>query len=271
MVVRAEEIGAGFRARRANREDRRPPSVSVVIPTLNEAENLPHVLPRIPEWVDEIVIVDGHSNDGTVSIASGYPRVRIVLAPDRGKGVALRKGFEAAVGDIIVAMDADGSTDPAEIPAFVGVLRSGADVAMGSRFACGGGTSDMELHRRLGNWMLTRVVRLAFGAEYSDLCYGYFAFWSDVLTRMDGDFTGFEVETVMHIRAVRAGLKVAEVPSFESRRIYGVSNLRTVRDGLRVGRSILREFRQHIRLSAPARREPDNMIDLVAWPRRSRA
>src|SRR5438132_917970 len=106
--------------------------VSVVIPTLNEAKNLPHVLPRIPTWVEEIIIVDGHSTDDTIDVArTCRPDVRIEIVSARGKGVALRAGFKAAVGDIIVALDADGSTDPAEMPAFVGVLMSGADVAVG--------------------------------------------------------------------------------------------------------------------------------------------
>jgi glycosyltransferase involved in cell wall biosynthesis len=210
---------------------------------LNEARNLVHVLPRIPEWVLEVLVVDGCSDDNTVDVArASRPDVRVVLTDTPGKGAAMRAGFEAARGEIIVALDADGSTDPAELPAFVGLLVAGADVAMGTRFATGGGTADMELHRRAGNWVLTRLVRVVFGARYSDLCYGYVAFWRDVLPLLDGPFTGFEVETVLHIRAVRAGLHVAEVPSFEEQRIWGVSNLRTFRDGIRVLGSIMGEW-----------------------------
>src|SRR5437868_14684742 len=105
-------------------------SVSVVIPTLNEAENLPHVLPRIPDWVDEVLLVDGHSTDRTVEVARELrPDIRIMMQEGRGKGAALRTGFTAASGDLIVMLDADGSTDPAEIPAFVGALLAGADLA----------------------------------------------------------------------------------------------------------------------------------------------
>jgi hypothetical protein len=130
---------------------------------------------------------------------------------------------------------------------------------MGSRFAMGGGTSDMELHRRAGNWALTRLVRLAFGAGYSDLCYGYVAFWRDVLSHLDGPFSGFEVETIMHIRAVRAGLRIAEVPSYEAERIFGTSKLRTMHDGARVFSAILHEWRRH-RTHVTA---PPTEIDLV--------
>ena len=218
--------------------------VSVVIPTLNEARNLPLVLPLIPSWVDEVVIVDGRSTDGTVDVAR---RCRsdavIVMEPRAGKGHALRSGFAACTGDIIVFLDADGSTDPREIPAFVGGLLAGADVVVGSRFLQGGGTDDMELYRKAGNSVLTMLVRLGFGAKYTDLCYGYSAFWRDALPFLDGPFTGFEVETVLHIRALRSRLRVVEIPSFEASRIHGVSNLQTVRDGFRVVRAIGREWK----------------------------
>ena len=243
--------GGVYMSTRARHDERirrigKVPSVSVVIPTLNEAKNLAHVLPRIPDWVDEVIIVDGLSVDDTVEVAFRcLPNVRLVTTTMRGKGAAMRAGFEVARGDIIVTLDADGSNDPAEIAAFVGALMSGADVAMGSRFALGGGTSDMELHRKAGNWALTRLVRMLFGARFSDLCYGYVAFWSDVFPHLDGPFTGFEVETVMHIRAVRAELNITEVPSFEAERIWGTSNLRTISDGMRVLRSICTEWRHN--------------------------
>jgi hypothetical protein len=217
-------------------------NVSVVIPALNEAENLPHVLPRIPAWVHEVLLVDGHSTDDTVEVARKLRQdIRIVAQQGRGKGAALRTGFAAATGQIIVMLDADGSTDPAEIPAFVGALLAGADFVKGSRFLQGGGTSDMPFYRKLGNWGFVRVVRLLFGGSYSDLCYGYNAFWSHVLPQLDLDGDGFEIETMMNVRALRVGLKVAEVPSFEAERVYGTSNLRTIPDGWRVLKTIVRE------------------------------
>jgi glycosyltransferase involved in cell wall biosynthesis len=228
------------------RERADSPTISVIIPTLNEARNLLHVLPRVPDWVSEVIVVDGFSNDESVQVAlESRDDVTVLLTRVRGKGAAMRAGFQAATGDIVVALDADGSTDPGELAAFVGLLISGADVVMGSRFAVGGGTEDMELYRRAGNWALTRLVRVAFGGRFSDLCYGYVAFWRDMLPLLDGPFTGFEVETVLHIRAVRAGLRIAEVPSFEAKRIWGISNLRTMRDGARVLSSIVSEWNRN--------------------------
>jgi glycosyltransferase involved in cell wall biosynthesis len=219
------------------------PKVTVVIPAMNEAENLPHVLPRIPNWVYEVVLVDGHSTDETVAVAHKlWPGIRVVTQEGRGKGSALRTGFAAATGDIIVMLDADGSTNPAEIPAFIGALLAGADFVKGSRFMQGGGTSDMTLLRRFGNWGFTMSVRVLFGGSFSDLCYGYNAFWRKVVDGLELDAEGFEVETMMNVRALYHGLRVAEVPSFEEDRVYGESNLRTFPDGWRVLKTILREW-----------------------------
>ncbi|MDH5289877.1 MAG: hypothetical protein OEY41_07745, partial [Acidimicrobiia bacterium] len=115
------------------------------------------------------------------------------------------------------------------------------DFAKGSRFCHGGGTADMEWYRKLGNATLTWMVRAAFGGRYSDLCYGYNAFWRQTIRSLDLQADGFEIETLMNIRALRAGLAVTEVPSYEARRIHGTSNLNTVKDGFRVLRTIVQE------------------------------
>jgi len=218
--------------------------ISVIVPALNEAENLPHVLPLIPHWVDEVILVDGNSVDDTVAVARKLlPSIRVVTQQRRGKGAALQSGFAAATGDIIVMLDADGSTDPREIPAYIGPLLSGADFAKGSRFLQGGGTADMSLHRRLGNLGFVYMVRIFFGGQYTDLCYGYNAFWKRVLPVLSLSGDGFEIETVMNVRALRAKLKIAEVPSFEAPRVHGEGRLRTFPDGWRVLKAIMHERR----------------------------
>jgi glycosyltransferase involved in cell wall biosynthesis len=227
-------------------EDRRPDCeglrVSVVVPTLREAENLPHIIPRLPSDIYELIVVDGHSTDDTVAVArSLYPGLRVVYQTRRGKGNALACGIAAARGDIVVTLDADGSNDPEEIPRFVQALEDGADVAKGSRFLESAGSDDITLLRRLGNWVLTRIVNVLFGTRYTDLCYGFNAFRVDLAESLNLDCDGFEVETLFGIRAAKAGLNVVEVPSWERRRIHGTSNLRTFRDGWRVLKTILRE------------------------------
>jgi glycosyltransferase involved in cell wall biosynthesis len=218
------------------------PTVSVIIPTLNEERNLPLVLAELPPDIHEIVVVDGHSTDGTVEVArQTCPDASIVFQTGTGKGDALRCGFEVASGDILVMMDADGSADPAELASFVEVLVAGADFAKGTRFEQGGGSADITRLRQLGNHGLSWMVNTLFGTDYSDLCYGYNAFWRHCLPVLDVDCSGFEVETLINIRIGRAGLDVREVPSFERERVHGQSNLRTFRDGTRVLRTILAE------------------------------
>jgi glycosyltransferase involved in cell wall biosynthesis len=218
------------------------PTISIVVPALNEAENLQYVLPRIPADIHEVILVDGHSHDDTISVAQRLrPDIKVVVQDGYGKGAALRSGFAAASGDIIVMLDADASTDPGEIPRFVDALVAGADFAKGSRFLPGGGTVDMPLHRRLGNGSFVLLVRLLFGGRYTDLCYGYNAFWRYTLPALALDGDGFEIETMMNVRALRSGLVITEVPSFESKRAYGAGRLRTIPDGWRVLRTIVRE------------------------------
>lgn len=247
-------------------------TVSVVIPALNEAENLPHVLPRIPADVDEVILVDGLSKDDTIDVAKRLlPEIRVIHEEKKGKGNALRAGFLAARGEVIVMLDADGSTDPAEIPVYVGALLAGADFVKGSRFLQGGGSSDLTPFRRLGNFGFVQVVRLLFGGRFTDVAYGYNAFWKDVLPLLELDGEGFEIETMMNVRALRTGLKVAEVPSFEASRIYGTSNLRALPDGWRIVKTIARELMRSsasVR-GARVRRAPRRLAPVVNFPERA--
>jgi glycosyltransferase involved in cell wall biosynthesis len=217
-------------------------SVSVVIPTQNEAMNLPWVLRRMPSYVDEVVIVDGRSLDSTVDVARALRLdVVVVSEPHAGKGVAVRAGFAAASGDIIVMLDADGSMDPQEIGWFVSPLQHEFDFVKGSRYVTGGGSDDITLLRSAGNRALTGLANIVLHSNYSDLCYGYIAMRRECLEILELESDGFEIETELIVRASRAGLRIAEVPSNELTRISGNSNLHTFRDGWRVLRTLARE------------------------------
>ena len=241
-VVAAVARHDGQRYRPVSAEVALALSVSVVIPVKNEAANLPHVFDTIPDWISEVVIVDGRSTDNTVEVARRLrPDVKVVSQEGSGKGDALLAGFAACAGDIIVAMDGDGSTHGNEIIQFVSALAVGADFVKGSRFASGGGSDDLTVSRRYGNRMLLALVNRMYGTQYSDLCYGYNAFWTKHLDALAVDCDGFEVEALMNIRAVKAGLRIHEVPSHEYRRLHGTSNLRAIRDGCRILRVIMRE------------------------------
>jgi glycosyltransferase involved in cell wall biosynthesis len=236
-----------------------PPAVSVVIPALNEARNIPYVFAKMPTDNYEVILVDGFSVDDTVAVARRLrPDVRVVEQTRQGKGNALACGFEAATGDIIAMVDADGSADPGEIPQFVAALLDGADFAKGTRFVKGGGSSDITRLRSFGNYALTSFFNACYGRNYSDLCYGFNVFWRRHVPVLGLDATsppqpegngqlwgdGFEIETLIHVRVAKAGLVVAEVPSFEHPRIHGASNLNAFRDGRRVLQTILAERRR---------------------------
>jgi hypothetical protein len=233
--------------------------ISVVIPARNEARNLPHVLEALPAGLHEVILVDGHSVDDTIDVTRRLrPDVKIVQQTRRGKGNALACGFAEVTGDLIVMLDADESADPSEIPAFVAALAAGAEFAKGTRFSCGGGSHDITRLRGLGNAALNRQVNLLFGTRHTDLCCGYNAFRVSLLPALDlpsidapggvvggmlwGD--GFEIETLINIRASHVGARITEVGSVEKRRIHGVSNLNAVSDGIRVLRTILAERRR---------------------------
>jgi glycosyltransferase involved in cell wall biosynthesis len=231
------------------------PRVSIVIPAKNEARNLEIVLPELPA-VHEVILVDGRSIDDTIEVAKRLlPDVRVMTQTRRGKGNALTCGFAAATGDIVVMFDADGSADASEIPAFVAALIDGADFAKGSRFASGGGSHDITRFRAAGNRALNIIANFMLGTKYTDLCYGYNAFWADILDCLElpnhrigsvsdkrmvwGD--GFEIETVLNCRIAAAELQVTEVGSVERVRVHGESNLNAVSDGFRVLKTIMAE------------------------------
>jgi len=249
--------------------------VSVVVPAMNEAQNIPHVFAGFPDGLHEVILVDGNSADDTVAVARRErPDVVVVKQTRKGKGNALACGFAVATGDIVVMIDADGSTQPQEIPRFVEALLAGADMAKGSRFCSGGGSEDITWMRSAGNAGLNTIANLLHQMSFSDLCYGYMAFWADAVIALDlphvleplpedgtmlwGD--GFEIETLIAVRAAKAGMRIAEVPSLEKLRVHGRSNLNAFTDGRRVLRTLLAEKRRS-KLSTTSRVVADQRLE----------
>jgi glycosyltransferase involved in cell wall biosynthesis len=232
-------------------------TVSVVIPTLNEAGNIGTVLRQLRSFED-IVLVDGFSEDGTIEIAlTVRPDITALQRRPRGKGDALRAGFAAASGDVIVIMDADGSMDPGEVGVFMSVMELGFDLVKGSRLACGGGSHDLTTVRWLGNAALCKVANTLFHTHWTDLCYGYLAFRRSCLPRLALTADGFDIESQILGHAALAGLRIAEVPSIEMPRRTGDSHLNARKDGTRILRAMLAaRFAPRARRSAVALRPP---------------
>lgn len=195
--------------------------MSVVICTLNEEENLPLVLPHIPGFVGEVVVVDGHSTDGTVETAKRLrPDVRVVSQPGKGKGPALLCGIQEAKGEIVVTLDADGSTDPREMEHFLVPLKHGYEFVKGSRFK--NGLPRNSVIRIIGNIGLTLIFDLLYAKTYTDICSGYNAFWKCAMARVDLDIPGdFPAEPMFLARVGRAGLRITEVAHRDSGRFRG--------------------------------------------------
>jgi hypothetical protein len=226
------------------------PSVSLVIPTLNEEANIGWVLQRVPAWVEEVIVVDGGSRDRTVEVARTLrPDVVVVTELRKGKGVALRTGFARATCEVIVMIDADGSMDPAEIESYVRAVNEGYDLVKGSRAT--GGSTDLTPTRLLGNFCLRGLVNLLYSADFTELCYGFMALRRTSVPAMELGSDGFEIETEIVVNSLRRGMRIAEIPSHEAERLNGVSHLHPVRDGLRVLSTIVR--------ARFSRLEPDEM------------
>jgi glycosyltransferase involved in cell wall biosynthesis len=250
-----------------DRRQSRKTKVSVVVPAMNEGQNIGHVLERLPEGLHEVILVDGNSHDHTIEVARrARPDIRVTSQSGRGKGDAFRTGFAAVTGNLVVMLDADGSADPAEIPRFVAALEAGADFAKGSRYMEGGGSADITRLRSLGNTVLSGTANLFHGTHFTDLCYGYNAFWARCLPFISLVVPGFEVETLINLRIAGSGMKIVEVPRYEKERISGVSNLKTFRDGFRVLGMIFKVARRRRSL-----RHPRHNVAAEVAPKRQRA
>jgi glycosyltransferase involved in cell wall biosynthesis len=216
------------------------PSVTVLVCTFNEEKNLPYVLPNIPGWVEEVLLIDGHSTDNTVSVARKLlPNIRIEYQPNTGKDDAMKYGISLATGEIVVTLDADGNTDPKEIPNFIEPLLNGYDFVKGSRFLKIK-PLHMPKHRRFGNWVLCAEVNILFGAKFTDVCSGYNSFWKKAWEKIKFP-EEFGYEPLILIRAKRAHLKIAEIATLDTGRISGKSKLPSWRQGWRGLKTILLE------------------------------
>lgn len=202
--------------------------VSVIIPARNEVDNLPFVIEHARPYADELLVVDGHSKDGTAALALDLG-ARVVFDNKRGKGDAVRVGLHEAQGDILVLIDADCSHNPHDIPALIAPIEEGiAEHVTGSRML--GGSE--ELHgdfakfvRCLGSDIITLGINMRYGVALTDSQNGFRALRSDVARQLDLKENITTIEQEMIIKTLALGYRVVEVPSREACRRSGISSI----------------------------------------------
>jgi glycosyltransferase involved in cell wall biosynthesis len=215
------------------------PIITVIICTLNEVGNLPYVLPKIPDWIDEIILVDGHSTDDTIIVAQKLsPGIKVFYQPNKGKGDALKCGVNEAKGEIIITLDADGETPPEEIGNFINPLLEGYSFAKGSRLYKRK-PKKMPRYRWFGNKVLALTCNVLYGTQFSDVCSGYNSFWRKDFLKLDLSYSeneiGCSLEQQMIVRAKKSGMKIKEVPINSDGRINGKSVINGLRQSVKQG------------------------------------
>ena len=224
-------------------------NVSIIVPTLNEADNLKELLDSLLkfDFLQEIIFIDAHSNDGTEELMRSYmkehEKITFFLQKSKGKGAALIEGFQKAKGEIIVIIDADLSHDISEIPALIKPIQEGtADAVLASRFLADGGSEDITKFRIFGNWVFCSLVNLFWHVNYTDLCYGFRAFKGEMIPKLELKTTGVEIETELSIEIAKKNIKFVEIPSYEYARKAGTGKLRTFQDGYRILSTIFQKL-----------------------------
>lgn len=212
--------------------------VSIVIPAKDEEatlglvlEDLYKVIPLLDGYECEVICVDDHSTDNTAAIARSFGAKVVENELKSGKGMALRAGFQAATGDIMVMMDADYSHRPEDLPVFLEAFKDGIGLVIGSRVV--GGSEEYEHIRALGNVFLSIMVGLCTGRYLSDALNGFKAFRRDVFTDFEYTAKAFEIEIEIIANSLRKGYRVVEVSSHERARAGGQLKSRVVRHGTR--------------------------------------
>src|SRR4030042_6778809 len=219
--------------------------VSIIIPALNEAANLPHVLPRIPQLpeIEEVILVDGASRDGTTEVAQRLlPRIKVVRQDGRGKGNAILCGARAAIGDYFLVLDADGSHTPEEIPLYIEKAREGYDMVKGCRYLKGAGTEDETFDRAIMVRLTDFVANTLWRTNFIELAYGMFLIHRRKFLSLDIRASYLDVEWEVLIKAKRKGLAIARVAACEAARIYGKSHLTYRHDGWLIFKTVVREW-----------------------------
>jgi len=224
------------------RDNTAKPSVSVVIPAHNEAASIRQVVDdsrtATPNLI-ELIVVDDGSTDGTGALAAEAGAEVLALSPNRGKGCALRAGIEAARGDVLLFIDADGQDHPEEIPRLLDALADDVAMVIGSRFK---GTLEEGSITRLnyvGNRALTWLFNRLYGSAITDTQAGFRVVRRDALDLAALRARRYEIETELTLHVLRRGGRIVEVPVTRTARDGGQTGFEVARDGLRILRRMV--------------------------------
>lgn len=219
-----------------------PLTSTLLLPMLNEIEAAQVIVPQIrKDWVDEIIVIDGGSTDGTVEYVKSQG-LRVHTQSARGYGEGMLQGLKLASGDIVVEFTPDGNALPDDIPRIIAKMQEGYDLVVGSRYLGSTKSDDDDWLTARGNWLFTAIVNLLFRAHYTDVLVGFRAFRRDKALNLKLDTPGLSWPCQSSIRFARAGLKVTEIPAREPARIGGVRKMRPFKTGLEICRLIVRDF-----------------------------
>lgn len=213
-----------------------PEQVTVVVPTYNERENLPHMAAAVLLHGYRLIVVDDNSPDGTGSLAdelaAATPGLEVIHRPSKqGLGPAYGQGFRRALdggAGIVVQMDCDFSHNPNDIPRLVAAVEAGADLGLGSRYIPGGDTPDWPWHRKFLSKGGNIYARMMLGIPIRDATGGFRAWTAPGLTSLPfekAEASGYGFQVEMAMRAVDQGLKVTEVPIVFRDRARGYSKM----------------------------------------------
>ncbi|PJE51035.1 MAG: glycosyl transferase [Candidatus Yanofskybacteria bacterium CG10_big_fil_rev_8_21_14_0_10_36_16] len=218
---------------------------TLIIPALNEEGAIGKTLKEIPRnFIDEIIVIDGHSTDNTLNEAREALRNtdKVITQRRNGFGGALFDAVEIANGDVIMIMDADGSHNPNDIPKILEKFTNKNDVVMSSRYSKGARSDDDTLIRLLGNWIFTKLTNIIHKTNVSDSLYFFFAISRDNFKKLNLQNHGFGICIEFLVKAKRAGLTFKEIPAIERPRLAGKSKVNALKDGFKILKVILKKY-----------------------------
>jgi glycosyltransferase involved in cell wall biosynthesis len=211
------------------------------MPTVNEVEGLKLMMPRIKrEWFDEIVVIDGHSTDGTPEWAKAAG-LRVIAQQSRGITNAYREALDYVTGDIIVTFSPDGNSLPERIPDLLAKMEEGYDMVIVSRYTGGAKSEDDDAITALGNWLFTTAINVFFGAHYTDTLVMFRAFKRSIAKGLPTDLPRAGLEPFLAIQCAKQGLKTADIPGDEPKRVGSERKMSPLWNGIAILRLILRE------------------------------